>query len=72
MECSGAETAFYSIPTINDCADKCFGLSEMFAYGTNDYGTDRTQTCLCETAAKDGTCDASTHNGYRLYIFTGK
>ena len=79
MECTGDEQGYVSpngIVTIDQCADKCKGVSELFAYGTNDYGTDRCSggscNCLCETAAKDGSCKITSHEGYRLYIYAGK
>ena len=71
MECTGEETIFHSIPTIDECADKCEGISELFAYGTNDYGSDTAQSCSCEIVAKDGTCKTKQTNGYRLYIYSG-
>ena len=71
MECTGEESLFDSIPTIDECADKCEGISELFAYGTNDYGSDTAQTCACETVAKDGTCKTKQTDGYRLYIYSG-
>ena len=71
MECTGEETLFDSIPTIDECADKCEGISELFAYGTNDYGSDTAQICSCEIAAKDGTCQTKQTDGYRLYIYSG-
>ena len=63
------------IETVDECANKCSGLSTMFAFGTNDFGTQRCQNgfckCICETSAtKEGSCHPLTsHNGYRLYRF---
>ena len=74
MECSGAEQGQGKM-TIDQCSEKCTGISDMFAFGTNDYGTPRCSDgkcqCLCETASKDGTCQITDHAGYRLYINTG-
>ena len=46
----------------------------MFAFGTNDFGTDRCYddgcACLCETSASPlGSCNTVSHNGYRLYKY---
>ena len=59
------------------CAEMCYGISTMFALGTNEYGNVRCYhdplkdmgcNCLCETAASpDGTCTHSGHSGYNLY-----
>ena len=78
MECSGDEDSYdtsHGISTIDECAIKCQEISDMFAYGTNDYGVDRCSggscTCLCETGANDGICDPTAHAGYRLYKYIG-
>ena len=86
-ECGGSEinlgVAYDGRPLTFDieyCADRCKGISSMFAFGTNDYGNPRCYTenkypnkgcnCLCETGAKsDGTCSHSSHSGYRLYRY---
>ena len=86
-ECGGAELADWNIgdgrPLTFDvgyCADRCKGISTMFAFGTNDYSGNRCYpknnypnkgcNCLCETAAKaDGTCTSTGHSGYRLYRY---
>ena len=46
----------------------------MFAFGTNDFGTNRCNddgcSCYCETSAtEEGTCKRVDHNGYRLYKY---
>ena len=43
MECSGEEIGnfFWKARHLQDCAKSCVGLSSMFIYGTNDFGTDR-------------------------------
>ena len=62
--------------SITDCAEKCKGISSMFAFGTSDYGTSRCSNgnsnceCACETSATpDGTCKEKFHSGYRLYKY---
>ena len=60
--------------SIDECAMACNGVSSMFVFGTNDFGTTRCYadgcTCLCETGAKDdGTCDTVSNKGYHLYRF---
>ena len=63
------------IKTAEECANKCSGLSSMFAFGTNDFGTQRCDLngfckCICETSAtKEGFCHQMSHSGYRLYGF---
>ena len=62
------------IETVDECANKCSGLSTMFAFGTNDFGTQRCQNgfckCICETSAtKEGFCHQISHRGYRLYRY---
>ena len=71
-ECDGSEILKTLTFDVGHCAKVCLGISTMFAFGTNDYGTDRCDeggcNCLCETAAaSDGTCNKVSHNGYRLY-----
>ena len=75
-ECSGREQGnmFWKARHLKDCAKSCVGVSSMFVYGTNDFGTIRCKgdgcVCFCETeASPDGTCPMNTHNGYRLYRF---
>ena len=73
-ECAGSETKKKDVSTADECSKICKSQSSMFAFGTNDYGTERCSstgcTCLCETAASmDGTCSQTSHNGYRLYKY---
>ena len=74
-ECRGSETNKGKLPSVDACAAKCTGVSSMFAFGTNDYFTNRCDknsgcVCLCETSANDeGTCDTKEHKGYRLYKY---
>ena len=65
--------------SLEECASSCEKISSMFAFGTNEYGTDRckedeedgtTCKCICETAAtSDGVCNQISHSGYRLYTY---
>ena len=76
-ECTGTEKMYgYDdrLETVEECASKCSGISSMFAFGTNDFGTQRCQNgfckCICETSAtKEGFCQQTSHSGYRLYRF---
>ena len=74
-ECSGSESFIGEFPSISGCASQCKMVSSMFAFGTNDYGTERCNNdgckCLCETSAtEEGTCTIVNHNGYRLYKYS--
>ena len=74
MECAGSEEGFEA-SSIDDCANKCEGIAEMFAFGTDDFGTSRCSDnglckCFCETSSSyDATCQQSSHNGYRLFKY---
>ena len=79
-ECSGNEYQVGQLSTLSDCATFCKsgaipGNATMFAFGTNDYGTNRCYSdekckCLCELAASsEGTCTQTNHKGYRLYRY---
>ena len=81
IECAGSvvtETEYgfdERIEKVEECANKCNGLSSMFAFGTNDFGNPRCDSdgfckCICETGAtKEGFCHQMSHSGYRLYRF---
>ena len=74
MECSGAEEFFGHVANVDACAKACKGKSEMFAFGTNDFGTKRCQSkgcnCICETVATwERGCPLTSHNGYRVYKY---
>ena len=63
-----------TLPTVEDCAAACRGVSTMFSYGTNKYGKNRcTSTgckCLCEKSANQlGTCMNKENSGYNLYSY---
>ena len=73
-ECSGSEESMGRFLVVDECASSCKGISSMFAFGTNDFGTNRCYddgcSCLCETSAtEEGTCDSVNHNGYILYKY---
>jgi len=65
------------VKDVGDCAKLCRRKSSMFAFGTDDFGTNRCNTkgcrCLCEVSAKQEyqviTCTQVINNGYRLYRF---
>ena len=73
-ECSGSEIDKGQLTSVDDCASQCKGVASMFAFGTNDFGTNRCNdkgcSCYCETSATvEGTCERVDHNGYRLYKY---
>ena len=76
-ECGGAEWQPAGSPAyhVGTCAHMCRGISSMFVFGTNDYGTTRCDEkgackCWCEIAAtRDGTCTIISHSGFRLYKY---
>ena len=74
-ECLGGDYENGKFHAVDDCAALCNGVSSMFAFGTNDFGTSRCYVdgcrCLCETSATaEGTCTTVDHNGYRLYKYS--
>ena len=78
QECGGSEVNKRGVKDMKSCARECYGVSSMFIYGTNDFGTNRCGeawvgngcACVCETAAKvEGTCNMVKHNGYRLFKY---
>ena len=81
VECTGSETWKNRFHTAAECAQACAKHSDMFIFGTNDYGTNRCTgagcSCYCELSTKEDSstklplCNSETgHNGYRLYRFT--
>ena len=71
-ECQGTEVSMGKLSTIEECAFECHTRSNWFAFGTNDYGTNRCTNgkcnCICETiSSSGGSCKFSNHKGYRLY-----
>ena len=61
--------------TLAECAKACRGISSMFIYGTNDFGTSRCNKwreyceCYCETSSKAGKCQMIFNAGYKLYKY---
>jgi len=75
-ECDGSEDNKGPKKTLAECAEECRGISSMFIYGTNDFGTSRCKKdeedceCFCEISSKDGKCENEIDNpGYRLYKY---
>ena len=74
LDCDGSEEAIGRLTEIGDCASACIGISSMFIFGTNDFGTNRCYDdgceCFCETSASPiGSCNTISHEGYRLYKY---
>ena len=72
--CAGSQIYKGKAPDLESCADSCRGISSMFVYGTNDFGTNRCFSdgceCHCETGAMpQGTCSRVSHKGYKLYKY---
>ena len=77
----GKPLLYERVPSILNCASKCYGMSSMFRYGSNDNVSPSKKTfcyesipsgcdCVCETSAsKKGTCKLTKSEGYRLYTF---
>ena len=78
-ECDGLEFNVGKVTSISECASSCEKKASMFIFGTNDFGFSPARCddggsceCSCETsAAAAGECNMISHNGYRLYKFTG-
>ena len=75
-ECSRSEEQYGPFSSIDECAAKCEGISEMFIFGTNDYGATTSCNgngackCYCETSSShDGTCYQVDNDGYRLFKY---
>ena len=73
-ECTGSEIHKGKFSTTEECATQCSGISFMFIFGTNDFGTTRCSNegcdCFCETSSvSPGSCDTQTNDGYRLYKY---
>ena len=75
-ECDGAEINKDYFHNIEECAEACRGKSEMFIFGTNEYGSIRCKnkvcSCFCEDDTSNFKCNKQKgHNGYNLYAFQG-
>ena len=71
-ECLGTEASIGHVSSIEYCARRCSTISNWFAFGTNDYGSNRCENekcrCLCETiSSSGGSCKFTNHKGYRVY-----
>ena len=72
--CGGAGTKSIT-KTVRQCADKCYGTTTAFVYGTNDFDGERCTNskgcpCYCISAQEDGSCSTYKDNiGYRYYKF---
>ena len=80
-ECQGgSEVNQGRMASLDDCATACYGVSDLFIYGTNDYSgyppycLDDGCYCHCETdqdSSGDVTvCRGLAENAYRIYRFT--
>ena len=72
-ECTGTEAFQGKKRSLEECANSCRGTSELFIYGTTDFGIDRTCSstgcnCFCELPS-GGECTQKKHGGFRLYEF---
>ena len=62
---------------VEGCAHACKDETQMFIYGTNQYGNNKCDNgkcqCWCEVDTKDFKCkNQAEHSGYDLYTFKGK
>ena len=76
-ECNGAERFKGYKPTPEACGKACEGSSDMFVYGTNEFGVTRCYkgkgcACYCEDATKAQCFKRVSHKGYNLFDITGK
>jgi hypothetical protein len=76
-ECNGAERFKGYKLTPEACGKACEGSSNMFVYGTNDFGVTRCYkgkgcACYCEDATKAQCFKRVSHKGYNLFDITGK
>ena len=61
--------------TINECAAKCSGITNLFAYGTNEFGGQGCEDGLCkchcirQTDTTDETCQQLSQKNYWLLSF---
>ena len=62
------------VAAIDECAIKCEGLTQMFAYGTNDFGADGCKDglckCHCLNSLNKDTCQKIKYDEY--WVFTYK
>ena len=65
------------MPTIRDCANACARESDMFLYGTTEWGNRRCYgskgcACYCQYSTNDSNLcpTAKAHTGFNLYNYT--
>ena len=77
-ECEGKEIFKKTHLSLNACANACRGISQMFMYGTNQFGVtrcygDKGCDCYCEMATSNYECNKQLHHGgYNLYKYLGE
>ena len=78
VECKGSERFKGELVSAEACATACRGTSQLFIYGTNEFGEKRcdskagiqTCDCWCQDETEDYKCKKETKNkGYRLFAF---
>ena len=69
--CKGKEPYKGRKRTLQECADACRGVTDMFIYGTNAHGNKRCYKdgckCYCEINTEIGCQNLTPHTGYNLY-----
>ena len=73
-ECVGKESLQGNLFSAEACADACRGSSQMFVYGTNQFGNNRcdsnTCACWCQLETINNRCKTiAKHTGFNLYGF---
>ena len=78
-ECGGSEESKGTKKTLEECAKSCKGISSLFIYATNDFGSKYCKTngmedcpCYCETSSTDGRCKMGQlidNGAYKLYKY---
>ena len=69
------EVAAIKTATIDECANKCKGVTKMFAYGTNDFGELGCHRglckchCICMATMNDDTCEKLNYDEYWFLEF---
>merc|ERR1712146_203750 len=69
-ECKGKEKYVGRVRNVQECGEKCKGISTMFIFGNPKWCFFGKCKCFCETAANDeGECKQATNHRYRLFKF---
>ena len=63
--------------SLEACAEVCYGKSENFIFGTNEFRQSRCSfdncDCFCEFGTENYKCkEIKEHEGFNLYAFRGK